>query len=161
MKGLHTNRVGIVGTNLTCVIGKMPGLVFLVLIVFQIECWCVCGRGHDSRLPTMDVSDSVMRPVTLLVRPLISSMRSSHNCLEMNKNMTIGPYGSRNTEWLCWWRPTEIYPTNMHLPFSYLPPIKCTLRIALGPLQYLRLINILKICRSVCPIQVRKKVQVY
>jgi hypothetical protein len=51
------------------------------------------------------------RPV--LVRHLLSSKRRPHfktpKSLRNNKNMGMGPYGTRNQDWLCWRGPATIY----------------------------------------------------
>jgi hypothetical protein len=76
---------------------------------------CVCGRkAHllsECPLKTPPVEGEWPEVVRLL-----SSKRrphfKTHESLGKNNSTVLGPDGTRNQDWLCWWRPAAIYPTD-------------------------------------------------
>jgi hypothetical protein len=82
-------------------------------------------RGHEicHSVQSLERNATPTSPVEgewpVVARPLLSSKRRPHFKTRRrngkNKNMVTGPSGTRNEDWLCWWEPAAIYPTDTNL----------------------------------------------
>jgi hypothetical protein len=81
----------------------------------RVVCVCVCVCGGGGRVPVSECpleSSPIERELPAVFRRF-SSKRSLHSktrtSLGKNKNMIMVPEGTRNQDWLCWWKPAAVY----------------------------------------------------